>query len=76
MDKMPTKSEITSAFKDFEKSMVKLCEVLKNDRKGMGYVDEVFKTAGEDPFPIITMEKQIKNVKGWVEYLENEINKM
>lgn len=76
MANIPTKNEITTAFKDFERSMIKLCEVLKNDRNGKGYVDEVFKNAGEDPFPVFTMEKQIKNVKGWVEYLENEINKI
>ena len=76
MADIPTKSDITSAFKDFEKSMIKLCEVLKSDRNGNGYVDEAFKNAGDDPFPIITMEKQIKNVRGWVEYLESEINKM
>lgn len=76
MEKMPTKSEITSAFKDFEKSMAKLCEVLKDDRNGKGYVDEVFKSVGEDPFQIWSMEKQLENVQGWVDYLENEINKM
>lgn len=72
----PTKIDITNAFKDFEKSLAHLCEILINDRNGKGYVDEVFKNDEDGPFPINTMQEQVKNVKGWVEYLESEIGNM
>ena len=76
MVKTPNKIEVTNAFKDFEKALINLCEILKNDRNGNKYADRAFDKAGEDPFPMDTMENQVKNVKGWIEFVENEIEKM
>lgn len=76
MVKAPTKTDITKAFKDFENSLSILCEVVKNDMDGNKYVDQVFSSTGEDPFTILTMEQQVENVKGWVEFLESEIKKI
>ena len=76
MAKVPNKIEVTNAFKDFEKALTNLCEILISDRKGHGYVDEVFKNDEDGTFPIDTMQDQVKNVRGWVEYLEAEIDKI
>lgn len=76
MASSPSKSDVINAFKDFEGSLSRLCDVLKDDKKGHKYVDRTFETAGEFPFATLTMDKQVNNIKAWVNFIEKEINSM